>query len=69
MFRRRIYLDKERRAAEKSEYIEGAIVAVTGGSPGHALIAMSAGAILHRDLSGGAAFSDLISEFRCKGDL
>lgn len=33
------YLERERVAAEKSEYIDGAVVAMAGGSPRHALIA------------------------------
>jgi len=44
------YLERERVATEKSEYINGVIVAMAGGSPRHALIAMNVGAALHNQL-------------------
>src|ERR1700694_5697214 len=47
------YLERERLAAEKSEYISGEIVAMAGGSPRHALIAANVIGIMHSQLRHG----------------
>ena len=46
------YLAKERVADQRSEYFQGAIYAMGGGSRNHALIAKEAGASLNRQLKG-----------------
>ncbi len=46
------YLELERAATEKHEYIDGEMVAMAGGSPRHALICMNAGVALHQALKG-----------------
>jgi len=46
------YLDMERAAAERHEFVDGAMVAMAGGSPKHALITMNAGAALRTALRG-----------------
>lgn len=46
------YLELERASEEKHEFIDGAMVAMAGGSIRHALICMNAGAAFHRALAG-----------------
>jgi Uma2 family endonuclease len=46
------YLELERAAAEKHEFIDGEMVAMAGGSPKHALITMNIGGTLHGALRG-----------------
>ncbi len=56
------YLDLERAAEFRSEYIDGQIYAMAGGGRNHALIAMEVGSSLNRQLRGkscAAAGSDL----------
>lgn len=44
------YLELERQSDSKSEYINGEIFAMSGGSPAHNLISMNIGASLHSQL-------------------
>ena len=46
------YLELERASEEKHEFIDGAMVAMAGGSIRYALICMNAGAEFHRALAG-----------------
>lgn len=46
------YLEAERASEFRSEYRNGEVIAMSGGSPGHALIAMDAGARLNEQLRG-----------------
>ena len=46
------YLEIERAAEFRSEYIDGEVYAMSGGSKNHALIAMAAGARLDEQLRG-----------------
>lgn len=46
------YLERERQAETKSEYIAGEIVAMAGATRAHAVIAMNLGASLHGQLRG-----------------
>jgi Uma2 family endonuclease len=63
------YLEQERAAQFRSEYIKGEIFAMSGASRHHALIAMAAGARLHEQLRGkpcAVAGSDL--RLYCKAE-
>ena len=41
------YLTRERAAETKSEYVDGFLIAMSGGTPRHSLVAMNVGAALH----------------------
>ena len=47
------YLEYDRTHEGKHEYVEGAIVAMAGGTTRHALATMNIGALLHAGLTGG----------------
>jgi len=46
------YLAFERESGERHEFLDGAVVAMSGGTPQHALLAMNVGASLHLQLRG-----------------
>jgi Uma2 family endonuclease len=46
------YLTRERAAETKSEYVDGFLIAMSGGTPRHSLIAMNVGSALHTQFRG-----------------